>query len=193
LIAGTNNVTFDATVPAQANIYGVASALALKASGTSNTIASFYNDTGSTRVGWIGTSGSTTSYSTTSDYRLKENVAPLTGALDRLLAIPVHRFNFISTPGHKVDGFLAHEVAAQVPEAVQGEKDGMEDIGRAVREDGEGEFVDVTEAHCPEGWTWTKTGTRPVYQGIDQSKLVPLLLAAIQELTVRVAALESRL
>jgi hypothetical protein len=111
--------------------------------------------------GSVSISGSTTAYNTTSDYRLKENVTPLTGATDRLKQIPVNIFNFIAHPDRTVDGFLAHEVQAVVPEAVQGVKDAV---------DGDGV---------------------PVYQQIDQSKLVPLLVATIQELEARITALEA--
>jgi hypothetical protein len=120
-------------------------------------------------VGRIETSGSSTSFVTASDYRLKENVVPLTGAADRLNNLQVHRFNFIADPNKTVDGFIAHEAQAVVPECVTGEKDAVDDEGN------------------------------PIYQGIDQSKLVPLLTAALQEaiaeiasLTDRVAALEAQ-
>ena len=114
------------------------------------------------QVGTISTNGSTTSYNTSSDYRLKENVVELTGATDRLKQIPVHRFNFIADPNTTVDGFLAHEVQAIVPEAITGTKDEVDADGN------------------------------PVYQGIDQSKLVPLLVATIKELEARITALEAK-
>ena len=123
----------------------------------------FYNGTFGSRslVGSIQTSGSSTLYNTTSDYRLKENVVQLTGATDRIKQIPVHRFNFVSVPEITVDGFLAHEVQAIVPEAVSGEKDAVDSDGNIVP------------------------------QGIDQSKLVPLLVATIKELEARITALEN--
>ena len=135
--------------------------------------------------GSISITGSTTTYGTTSDYRLKENVTPLTGATDRLKQLPVKIFNFIASPDRTVDGFLAHEVQAVVPEAVTGVKNGMEDhevlISPAVYdEDG----LEVTPAVY-------ETETRPAYQQIDQSKLVPLLVATIQELEARITALEA--
>jgi hypothetical protein len=113
-----------------------------------------------------GTITSTTAavaYNTTSDYRLKENVVPLTGAADRLKQIPVHRFNFIADPSKIVDGFLAHEAQAVVPECVTGKKDEVDADGN------------------------------PIYQGIDQSKLVPLLTAALQEALQKIDAMEARL
>jgi hypothetical protein len=121
----------------------------------------FYNPNGA--VGTIATNGSATAYNTSSDYRLKENVVPLTGAADRLSKLQVHRFNFIADPDTTVDGFLAHEAQAVVPECVTGTKDEVDN------ED------------------------NPVYQGIDQSKLVPLLTAALQEAIAKIETLEARL
>ena len=115
-----------------------------------------------TTVGTITSSGSSTSYNTSSDYRLKENVVEMTGALDRVSQLKPSRFNFIADADKTVDGFLAHEVQEIVPEAITGQKD-------AVDEDG-----------------------NPEYQGIDQSKLVPLLVAAIQELEARIKELENK-
>lgn len=124
-------------------------------------LAQFYNLNG--KVGSILTSGSATVYNTISDYRLKENVVEMTGALDRVDALKPSRFNFIADPEKTVDGFLAHEVAEVVPEAISGEKDAIDEEGN------------------------------PIYQGIDQSKIVPLLVGAIKELSAKVAALESQL
>ena len=126
------------------------------------------NSSGDTTIlGTITAQGSpflnSVAYNTTSDYRLKTNIEPLTAAVARLLQIPVHRFHFIGgEAGTKVDGFLAHEAQAVVPESVTGTKDEVDADGK------------------------------PIYQGIDQSKLVPLLAAAVQELAARVAALEAK-
>ena len=114
-------------------------------------------------VGSISVNGSSTSYNTTSDYRLKENVIDLTGAADRVQQLAPKRFNFIVDADKTVDGFLAHEVADIVPEAISGEKDAVDAEGN------------------------------PVYQGIDQSKLVPLLTAALQEALTKIDALETRI
>ena len=127
---------------------------------TTGIVAYFYGN--GTNVGNISVTGSSTSYNTSSDYRLKENVVELTGATDRLKQIPVHQFNFIGEPDRTVDGFLAHEVQAIVPEAIHGTKDEVDADGN------------------------------PVYQGIDQSKLVPLLTAALQEALQKIDALEAR-
>ena len=141
----------------------------------------FVNPNGN--VGTIQTSGSSTSYNTSSDYRLKENVVPMEGALDRVDALKPSRFNFIADAEKTVDGFLAHEVQDIIPEAVTGEKDAVEEyeVTPAVLDE-EGNVIEEAVM-----------GTRPVYQGIDQSKLVPLLVGAIKELSAKVAALESQL
>ena len=136
-------------------------------------------------VGNIATSGTATAYNTSSDYRLKENVVSLTSATARLNQLAPKRFNFIVDADVTVDGFLAHEVADVVPEAITGTKDAMIN-----------EEYEVTPAVLDEeGNVTTKavTGTRsvPNYQGIDQSKLVPLLVATIQELEARITQLEN--
>ena len=143
----------------------------------------FYNPNGA--VGTITTSGSSTSYVTSSDYRLKENVTDITDATTRLKQLNPVRFNFIADADTTVDGFLAHEVQDVVPEAISGTKDAMRD-----------EEYEVTPAVLDEDGnvvTEAVMGTRsvPDYQGIDQSKLVPLLVKTIQELEARIAALEN--
>jgi hypothetical protein len=175
--------------------------------GTSNTaMFRFYRSAEATPVvvGSIESTGTATSYNTSSDYRLKENVVPLTGATERVKQLNPSRFNFIADADTTVDGFLAHEVADVVPEAITGTKDGMRDeeyeVTPAVYEDvvipavldEEGNEV---EAERTEQQLVSEAvmGTRsvPDYQGIDQSKLVPLLVATIQELEARITALES--
>ena len=78
---------------------------------------------GTSLVGAIVTTGSTTQYLTSSDYRLKENVVELTGALNRLDNLQPKRFNFTSTPDQTVDDFKDFEVSDHVPEAIEGTKD----------------------------------------------------------------------
>lgn len=114
-------------------------------------------------MGSISQNGtSAVAFNTSSDYRLKENVVDMTGSIDRLKQLKPSRFNFIADgPSRTVDGFLAHEVSSIVPEAITGIKDA----------------VDADNNIIP--------------QGIDQSKLVPLLVGAIKELTARIEALEA--
>lgn len=83
-----------------------------------------YKHSGS-EVGNVSVTAAGTTYNTTSDYRLKENLELMSGAAGRIASIPVYRFNFIGSD-ETVDGFLAHEVQAVIPEAVSGVKDGDE-------------------------------------------------------------------
>jgi len=133
----------------------------------------------------VSNNGNSVAFVTSSDYRLKENVVPMSGSIDRLKQLKPSRFNFISTPDKTVDGFLAHEAQAIVPECVTGEKDAMMteeyEVTPAVMD---GETV-VTEAVMGER-------SVPDMQGIDQAKLVPLLVGAIQELTARLETLENK-
>ena len=134
-------------------------------------------------VGGIETSFGSTSYLTSSDYRLKENDVPMVDALARVKALRPINFAWKSND-RRVDGFLAHELQEVVPEAVSGTKDAM-------REEEYEMSPSVVNAEGIET-TAAVRGTRdvPQYQGIDQSKLVPLLTAAIQELIARIEVLE---
>lgn len=97
-------------------------------SGTSGLayVAVFYNNNGT--VGNINTNGSTTSYATTSDYRLKENIAPMTGALATVAQLNPVTYNWKSD-GSAGQGFIAHELQAVVPDCVSGEKDAVDADG----------------------------------------------------------------
>lgn len=148
--SGTNNTLGDINIQENVSASGY-TFMRFKAYSTGTTLGSIYRSYGSMV------------YSTSSDYRLKENIVDLTGASDKIMAIPVRRFNFIEHPDRIVDGFLAHEVAEVVPEAVLGEKDAVDANGK------------------------------PEYQSIDQSKLVPLLTAGLQEALAKIETLEARL
>ena len=166
----SGNFIFGTATPAQI-VAGTASGkyvqgsdvnfISCRATSSSATHQSFINSNGT--VGSISTGGSSTNYNTSSDYRLKENVVELDGAIDRVKQLAPKRFNFITDADTTVDGFLAHEAQAVVPEAVTGSKDEVDGDGNAVT------------------------------QGIDQSKLVPLLTAALQEAITKIETLEQRL
>jgi len=206
-------------------------------------------------VGKINTLNSSTSYLTSSDYRLKTDVQEMTGSIDRVKALRPVNFEWI-VDGTRVDGFLAHEAQEVVPEAVDGEKDAMRDqqyveseatgdiytpaveatyetiqveltpaVEATYDEDGNeltpavdatyeeqqqeltpaiDEVVHSTDVVEPdkleEGQLWRETtekvmATRqvPDYQGIDQSKIVPLLTSALQDAIAKIEALETRL
>ena len=112
-------------------------------------------------VGNISVTTTGATFNSTSDYRLKEAVAPLSGGLARVNALKPSVYKWKSN-GSFGEGFLAHELAEVVPSAVNGEKD-------AVNEDGS---INA--------------------QSIDMSRVVPILVAAIQELTARVQTLEAK-
>jgi hypothetical protein len=156
--------------------------------GTGYKALMFEHTVGGGEVGKIVTTASTVALSSTSDYRLKENVDYTWDATTRLKQLKPCRFNWIIDETNTLsDGFLAHEVSSIIPEAVSGEKDAMQDeeyeVTPAVLDD-DGNVV--TEAVM---------GTRslPDYQGIDQSKLVPLLTKALQEQQTLIESLTTRL
>ena len=116
-----------------------------------------------TQVGSINLTPGETAYATSSDYRLKTNLEPISNGIARVKQLPVYRFNWIEDQsGNKVDGFVAHEAKAIVPESVIGEKDAVDADGK------------------------------PIHQGIDQSKIVPLLTAALKEAIAKIEVLESK-
>ena len=169
-------------------------AISIQAPNTSAYMAmQFYNSTG-TRVGYIQYGNTSTVFSTSSDYRLKENVVTDWDATTRLKQLNPVRFNFIADADTTVDGFLAHEVSDIVPEAISGTKDAVENIGTITDQDNNVIEENVTEpSEMSEGQTWTQTGTQPIYQGIDQGKLVPLLVKSLQEALTEIDSLKARL
>jgi hypothetical protein len=125
-------------------------------------------------IGSITGNNTATAYNTSSDYRLKENIAPMIGALDVVSQLKPVTYTW-KLDGSDGQGFIAHELQAIVPNAVTGEKDAVETY---TDEDGNEQ-------------------TRPKYQGVDTSFLVATLTAAIQEqqtiindLKARITALE---
>jgi hypothetical protein len=115
-------------------------------------------------VGTISQNGTTAvAYNTSSDYRLKENIAPLTGALNKVSQLKPVSYTWKASPEETGEGFIAHELAEVCPQAVTGEKDAVDADGN------------------------------PQYQGIDTSFLVATLTAAIQELSAKNDALTARI
>ena len=106
-------------------------------------------------VGSIQSTTTATSFNTSSDYRLKENVTPMTTGLQKINALKPVYYDWISTK-EQGEGFLAHELQAVIPLSVSGAKDAVDADGK------------------------------PVYQGVDYSKIVVHLVAAIQELSTKV-------
>ena len=145
------------------------------------TMIQFCRDNG-TEIGSIKGVQSNVTYNTSSDHRLKENVVYDWDATTRLKQLKPARFNFIADADTIVDGFLAHEAQAVVPEAVHGTHNEVE-----VWEEGDElpDGVSVGDNKLDDDGN-----TIPVMQAIDQSKLVPLLVKTIQELEARITALE---
>jgi len=143
---------------------------------TDGAITAYYKDNG--YKGGVNITSSAVAYVSISDYRLKTDVQSMTGATDRVKLLKPCNFEWI-VDGTRIDGFLAHEAQEVVPESVTGTKDAMRD-----------EEYEITPATDTEA---AVMGTRsvPDLQGIDQSKLVPLLTATIQELITRIEALEN--
>ena len=147
--------------------------MALQYAGNAGTHISFYTDNGSASIGAgaISSSGTTTTYGTGSDYRMKENIQPMINALDKVQKLKPVIYTWKSEfagDNPNGQGFIAHELQAVVPDCVTGEKDAVDAEGN------------------------------PQYQGIDTSFLVATLTAAIQEqqamineLKAKVAALEA--
>jgi hypothetical protein len=84
-----------------------------------------------TRTGSISNTNSSTAYSTSSDYRLKENVQPMTGALSKVVALKPCTYKW-KADDTKSQGFIAHELQEVVPECVTGEKDAVDADGNPV-------------------------------------------------------------
>jgi len=171
--------------------------VALNYTGSGNAGVLDVNYRGVYKGGIIATPTSV-NYHTASDYRLKESPTPVKAGLRRLGDIRVYEYLWKRVKGStKSMGVFAHELQEILPEAVSGTKDEMETVG-VIKRDG-----DVLEANVPQsrltpalakaGATWEATGESPKYQAVDYSKIVPLLVAAVQELTDEVNVLKSQL
>jgi len=121
--------------------------------------------------GSISQSGTTSvNYASSSDYRLKENIKYDFNGISKLKQLKPCEFNFIADDTDSTQaGFIAHEVQDVVPLAVTGKKDEMETY---TDDDG-------------------KEQKRPRYQGVDNTKIVPLLTKALQEALTRIDTLEA--
>ena len=169
LLVGTTSQIGSGTICVQTSGNGVTA----KTTGTTNNftafvgarntndgkVAEWYHNLAGSSVGNISVTSSATAYNTSSDYRLKNTITPMTGALSKVALLKPVTFKW-NIDGSSSQGFIAHELQAVVPECVVGEKDGIETY---IDEDG-------------------NEATRPAYQGIDTSFLVATLTAAIQEL-----------
>jgi hypothetical protein len=161
-----------------------AAAHVLNRTGTDGTISDFKND--GVTVGTISVTGSATAYNTSSDYRLKENIVPIQGAADIVKMMRPCTYTF-KADGSWADGFIAHEMQELHPQAVTGSKDAIMDeeyeVTPAVVND---EGIVVEDAVMA-------TRSVPEYQGVDYSKLTPILTAALQEALNKIEDLQARM
>ena len=137
------------------------------------TYIQFLNNNGNSVTGSISGNASSTSFNTSSDYRLKENESLISDGIKRLKQLKPYKFNWKSDSSTIVDGFFAHEVSSIVPESITGTKDAV-----AVQEDVDKGIADAIG--------------EPIYQTIDHAKLVPLLTAALQEAIAKIETLETK-
>jgi hypothetical protein len=155
-----------------------------------------------TLVGNVGVDNSSAQFNTSSDYRLKENEVSISDGITRIKQLKPYKFNFKSTADKTVDGFFAHEVTPVVPEAITGTKDATKTLQKVVL-DSSGNIVavDVEQSKWTQGktdgkyandttWEASKEIIKP--QSIDQSKLVPLLTAALKEAITEIESLKAR-
>ena len=122
--------------------------------------------------------------------------------ITRVKQLKPYRFNFKKDPDKTLDGFFAHEAQAVVPESVNGTKDATKTVNNVVlNADGTVKTWGVTEAEWTQGKTdsvyasnstWEASKSVIDRQGIDQSKIVPLLTAALKESIAKIEALEAR-
>ena len=98
---------------------------------------------GGSTVGTVSVTGSATAYNTSSDYRLKENIAPMTGALDKVAQLKPVTYKW-KIDGSDGQGFIAHELQAIVPDAVVGDKDAVDAEGNPIYQGVDTSFLVAT-------------------------------------------------
>jgi hypothetical protein len=124
----------------------------------------YFQNSGGSKIGSISSNNSVVAYNITSDYRIKTNVQPITGALAKVTALNPVTYDWKPEFAEgSSQGFIAHELQAVVPECVTGEKDAVDENGN------------------------------PKYQGIDVSFLIATLTAAIKEQQEMIESLKARL
>lgn len=128
LLVGTTSRTY--TERMSLNFSSVGQGIVTVTSTTSSADHVVFNN-GNGNVGKITTSGTSTTYATSSDYRLKENVVPMTGALAKIAALKPVTYKW-KADGSDGQGFIAHELQAVVPDCVTGEKDAVDAEGKPV-------------------------------------------------------------
>jgi len=175
---------------------------------TDHAAMSFVRDVSGTptQKGSISVSNTGVTYGTTSDYRGKFNVQDLSEeeAIAAVMARRPRTYEIYDMPGVVLRGYIAHELQQVKPQAVNGQKDAVEEIGTAVLQvaDERGrpiigetvEFADIPAGEAPEGAKWKATGERDVLQSVDMGQAGdPDIVRALQAALRRIAALEAHL
>jgi hypothetical protein len=135
----------------------------------------FTKGAGPTNVGAIYYNGSVMAYQTTSDYRLKENVAPMTGALSKIAALKPVTYTWKDNQ-QSGEGFLAHELQEHFPDAVSGTKDEVDEKGNPKYQGMDASILISTMVKAIQ----------------EQQVLITAQAATITALTARIVALENR-
>jgi len=163
VVSGNNDMCrFQQTTNNQGDDYTAIVIKHAAATSGQNGVGLRFQNTAGTTVGKIDFGQSSTQYRTSSDYRLKENAEAISDGITRLKTLKPYRFNWISEPDQPKVDGFFAHEVTAVPEAVSGTKDEVD------------------------------SDNNPVYQGIDQSKLVPLLTAALQEAITKIETLETK-
>jgi len=130
LFGKTSTDVTNAGIYFESTTYGRFNFVKSSASGTGATPACRFYYNGSS-VGDITNTSTATAYNTSSDYRLKENIAPMTGALAKVSQLNPVTYNWKSDSSAS-EGFIAHELQAVMPDCVTGEKDAVDADGNPV-------------------------------------------------------------
>ena len=194
-VAATTNsyiVSKGATINASGSIQSAANSgnevIGCYGNGVTTYISFYYNASTSgsastgTKTGSITTNGTTTSYVTTSDYRLKENVIPMTGALDKIALLNPVTYTW-KIDGANGQGFIAHELQEHFPEAVSGEKDAVDEEGKPKYQGIDTSFLVATLTAAIQ--ELAKASSEQQTLIVSQSEL-------INNLTARIEALEAK-
>jgi hypothetical protein len=151
--------------------------ITLKASGTTFTgNAIYFANNADGQSGVVSQTQTTVTYTTSSDYRLKENILPMTGALDKVALLKPVTYTW-KLDGSKGQGFIAHELQAIIPDAVVGEKDAVEKNGNIKPQSVDTSFIVATLTAAIQ----------------EQQTIIDTLKATLNEQAVRITALESKL
>ena len=183
-IGSTAYLVGDTTTPAAwmaAPFTSGYSVLNIARTASNGNLIDFWNQAQNSVIGSISTDGSTITYGGVSDYRLKQDIAPISGALDAVLKLKPSTWIWKES-GKQGLGFIAHELQENFPGAVAGQKDGITIrsvlVSPAIAEikDSDGKVIQAAVDAVYE------EREVPDYQQVDPSYLVAVLTAAIQEL-----------